>query len=385
MLITESSALRDFCAAVSTAPFIAVDTEFIRERTYWPKLCLVQISDGEESAAIDALAPGIDLSSLFDLMRNQSVLKVFHSAGQDINVFHTVMSAVPAPVFDTQLAAMVCGFGDQPAYATLVMELTGERIDKASQMTDWSRRPLTERQISYAISDVTHLVTIYKALYGRLEETGRREWVSEEIARLADASAYETDPMEQWRKVRIRRPSRKALVVLREVAAWRERVAQRRDMPRGWVLKDESMAEIAANQPETIEQLERVRGVSARFAEGKDGQALLGAVRRALSLPGEEWPELPSGAPLLNGNSTIVALLQALLKISSDTHGVAPALIANRRDLEMLAENDDAEVPALKGWRRSLFGADALRLKHGKLALTGTGHEAVAVDLDGKR
>lgn len=383
MLITSSDELSSFCARLAGQPFIAVDTEFLRERTYWPKLCLVQIAVDGDAAAIDTLSPGIDLTPLFDLMRDSAVLKVFHSASQDMSVFHTVMSDVPRPIFDTQIAAMVCGFGEQPAYASLVQSLLNQRIDKASQMTDWSRRPLTERQISYALSDVTHLIDIYRLLKKRLDDSGRSAWVEQEVESLLDPSNYVMEPSEQWKRVRIRRPTRKALAVLREVASWREKTARQRDLPRAWVIKDESIAEIAANQPATPDQLERVRGINSRFAEGRDGRAVLDAVKRALSLPEEEWPELPARSRRQDVSDTLVALLQALLKIRSDDNGVAAGIVANRKELEQIALDDSADVRALQGWRREVFGEDALRLKHGKLAITSDGANAVAVRMNG--
>lgn len=380
MLITNSGELEKYCRRFTEAEFVTVDTEFLRERTYWPQLCLVQVADREQAVAIDVLAPGLDLGPLYRLMREPDVLKVFHSCDQDMAVFHYVMGDVPAPVFDTQIAAMVCGFGEQPGYAALVSSMTGHSIDKASQMTDWSRRPLTDRQIDYAIGDVTYLIPVYDELRERLRTNGRRDWVAEELARVGLASNYENDPLQQWRRVRIRRPTRKTLAVLREVAAWRERVAQQRDLPRGWVLKDESVAEISATHPSTTGQLERVRGVSRRLAEGRDGAAVLDAVRRALASPSETWPDVPRRRkPESEGADTLVALLQALLRIRSEEHEVAPALIANRRDLELIAGDDDAEVPALSGWRRKLYGDEALKLKHGEISLRGDGNRAVVV------
>ncbi len=383
MLITSSDELKAFCESVSDHPYITVDTEFIRERTYWPKLCLVQVAVEGKAAAIDALAPDIDLNPLFDLMRNENILKVFHSPGQDLSVFHTVMQDVPSPIFDTQIAAMVSGFGEQPAYATLVYSLLGEQVDKASQMTDWARRPLTERQIKYALSDVTHLVKVYELLREKLEATGRTKWVEQELETLVEPSSYVSDPDEQWRRVRIRRPTSKALAVLREITRWRENVAQERDRPRAWIIKDESLAEIAATQPASVDQLERVRGVTSKFAEGRDGRDILAAVDRALESPQSEWPEVArrNGKPDIS--DTLVALLQALLKICADENDVATGIVANRRELEAIATNDQADVRAMKGWRREVFGDDALRLKHGKLAITSNGADAIAVSMNG--
>lgn len=384
MLITSSDELASFCQSVSGYSFVTVDTEFVRERTYWPKLCLVQVAADDKAAAIDALAPNIDLTPLFDLMLNRDILKVFHSPGQDLSVFHTVMNDVPQPIFDTQIAAMVCGFGEQPAYASLVNGLLGEQVDKASQMTDWARRPLTDRQISYALSDVTHLIKVYELLREKLVASGRTPWVDQEIASLIEPSSYMSEPDEQWRKVRIRRPTRKALAVLREVARWRENVAQERDRPRAWIIKDDSLAEIAATQPSSMEQLERVRGVTPHFAEGRDGQAILAAIDRAIESPESEWPDVAKRNGRPDVSDTLVALLQALLKIRADENEVATGLVANRRELEQIAIDDDADVRAMKGWRREVFGDDALRLKHGKLAITSNGNGAIAVSMNGR-
>lgn len=362
---------------------MAVDTEFVRERTYWPKLCLVQVAADDKAAAIDALAPDIDLTPLFDLMLNRDILKVLHSPGQDLSVFHTVMQDVPQPIFDTQIAAMVCGYGEQPAYASLVYSMLDVQLDKASQMTDWARRPLTDRQISYALSDVTHLIKVYEILREKLEASGRTPWVDQEIAAMMDPSTYVSEPDEQWRKIRIRRPTRKALAVLREIARWREHAAQDRDRPRGWIIKDDSLAEIAATQPASVEQLERVRGVTERFAEGRDGRAILDAISDALESPESEWPDITRRNGKPDVSDTLVALLQALLKIRSDENDVATGLVANRKELEQIAINDEADVRALKGWRRDVFGQDALRLKHGKLAITSNGSGAIAVNMNG--
>jgi ribonuclease D len=383
MLITSTAELRSFCETVARHPYVAVDTEFIRERTYWPQLCLVQVAVDGHAAAVDALADGIDLDPLFDLMRNQDVLKIFHSPGQDLSVFHTVMNSVPTPIYDTQTAAMVCGFGEQPAYATLVLELLGERVDKASQLTDWARRPLTDRQIEYAISDVTHLVKVYQMLRDRVEQSERSDWVEQETASLLNPSAYISEPDQQWKRIRIRRPTRKALAVLREVAGWRERVAQSRNRPRAWIIRDDSLAEIAATQPLTAVQLERVRSVTPKLAEGRDGRDILEAVTRAVNLPESDWPELPARNGRNEASDTLVAVLQALLKIRADQNGVATGLVANRKDLELIARDDEADVRALSGWRREVFGEDALRLKRGQLAITSDGSEAIAVCMNG--
>ena len=377
MLITDTRALVDFLGRLEGAPYVAIDTEFLREKTYWPKLCLVQLAFGEDAAAIDALAPGIDLAPLFGLLDDRDVLKVFHSAAQDMEVFWKVAGRLPAPIFDTQVAAMVCGFGEQAGYATLASRLAGADLDKASQLTDWSLRPLSSRQIKYALSDVTHLCTIYDKLSAQVGENGRATWVSEEMAALTSEDRYLAEPREAWRRIRIRRPSRRALAVLREVGAWRERKAQQRDLPRNWVLRDEALVEIATHSPRTVKDLERVRGLSAAAARGRDGQALLAAVGEALALSEDQWPELPPRRAPVRGHETLVALLQALLRLRCEAQGVAPRLVATRDELELLAvlddPSDEPDLRLLKGWRRDLFGDDALALKDGRLALTGEG------------
>jgi ribonuclease D len=373
VLITNSGDVAEFCARAAKSDFVTVDTEFVREKTYWPVLCLVQIATRDEAVAIDPLADNIDLAPVYDLMKDSSVLKVLHSASQDMQIMFTASGSMVEPVFDTQIAAMVSGYGDQPAYATLVQRITGETIDKRSQMTDWSRRPLTDHQIEYAIGDVTHLIAIYDRLIEELEKSGRTAWAHEEMGHLRDESLYDVDPRELWRRVRLRRPSRRALAVLREITAWRETSAQRRNIPKGWVCRDEALAEIALNTPQTPVALERVRGINERFAHGRDGKALLEAVKIGLEIPEDECPEIDKGRAPLRGHETLVALLQALLKLRSDENGVAAQLIANRKDLDRIATEDEPDVRALSGWRRKIFGDDAVALKNGQIALTADG------------
>lgn len=373
MLITNSADIADFCARAAKSEFVTVDTEFVREKTYWPILCLIQIATREEAVAIDPLAKGIDLGPVYDLMRNTSVLKVFHSASQDMQIMFNASGGMVEPVFDTQIAAMVSGYGDQPAYATLVQRIVGETIDKRSQMTDWARRPLTDNQVDYAIGDVTYLIDVYDKLNEQLEDAGRTTWAHEEMGHLRDKDLYDVDPRELWRKVRLRRPTRRALAVLREITEWREVSAQNRDIPKGWICRDEALAEIALNTPETPAALERVRGVNERFANGRDGRALLEAVQIGLDVPDDECPDPEKGRPPLRGHETLVALLQALLKLRSDENGVAAQLIANRKELDRVATEDEPDVRTLSGWRREIYGNDALALKRGEIALTADG------------
>ncbi|MDP6824411.1 MAG: ribonuclease D [Dehalococcoidia bacterium] len=371
MLITDSRDLAAFCKRLEGAPYVAVDTEFLREKTYWPKLCLVQIAYDDEAAAIDPLARDIDLDPMFNLMDDESVLKVFHSASQDMEVFFSIAGRVPEPVFDTQVAAMVAGYGEQVGYATLASQIAGVTLDKSSQLTDWSLRPLSDRQIQYALGDVTHLCTIYEDLEDRLEESGRTSWVSEEMAALTDISSYRADPREAYRRVRIRRPNRKALAVLREVVAWREETAQRRNLPRNWVIRDDALVEIATHAPKNVADLGRVRGLRGNAAKGRDGEALLQAVQRALDMRQSEWPEIPPRRPPIRGHEALVALLQTLLRLRCEDHDVAPKLVATRDELDRIATTNDENLRPLQGWRYELFGKDALDLKAGRLGLTG--------------
>ena len=384
MLITESRALAAFCERLAGAPYVAVDTEFLREKTYWPKLCLVQLAHGDLAAAIDTLAPGIDLAPLFDLLAKPGVVKVFHSASQDLEVLFYATRRLPAPIFDTQVAAMVAGYGEQVGYARLAAEIAGATVDKASQFTDWSRRPLSDRQVAYALADVTHLCAIYETLAAQLAASGRASWVGEEMAALTDPATYAADPRAAYLRIKVRRPSRKTLAILREVAAWREEAAQQRDLPRRWVLRDEPLVEIASHAPRDAAALARVRGLDERLARGRDGQALLAAVRDALATPEAEWPAPPERDRRRAGDESLIALLQTLLKLCCERHDVAPKLVASRDELARIAAEPTADLRPLKGWRRELFGADALALAQGRLALTGAGDTVRTVRLDGE-
>ena len=369
-LITDTEALAAFCARQKSAEFVAVDTEFMRERTYWPILCLAQVTGPDETVAIDPLAPGLDLAPLLDLMADPAVLKVFHAARQDLEIFHQLSDKVPHPVFDTQIAAMVCGFGDAVSYETLVRRLAGAGLDKASRFTDWAQRPLTERQIKYALADVVHLRTVYDRMQQILGKNGRAGWFAEEMQNLVDPAIYRTDPEEAWRRFRLRGPAdRRFLGVLKAVAAWRERAAQQRDLPRGRIMKDEAVLEIAAHAPKTIEQLARTRSLGRGVAEGKLGQEILDAVAQGLADPNPP-PAISGKTEPPPGIGPLIELLRVLLKQRVEDSKVAQKLIATSDDLEAIAADDNAPVPALSGWRRELFGNDALALKHGRLALT---------------
>jgi ribonuclease D len=369
-LITDSAALAGFCERQRRAEFVAVDTEFMRERTYWPILCVVQVAGPEAAAAIDALAPGLDLAPLLALMEDPAVIKVFHAARQDLEIFFQLSGDVPHPVFDTQIAAMVCGFGDAVSYETLVRKLAGAHVDKTSRFTDWAQRPLTDRQIRYALADVVHLRTVYERLQQVLAQNGRAEWFAEEIAALVDPAIYRNDPDEAWRRFRLRGGGdRRFLGALRALAAWRERAAQQRDLPRGRIMRDEAVLEIAAHAPKTIEALARTRSLGKGVAEGKLGQEILDAITAGLADPNPP-PAIPAKAEPPPGIGPLIELLRVLLKQRCEDFQVAQKLIASADDLEAIAAADDAPVPALAGWRRQVFGEDALALKHGRLALT---------------
>ncbi|MBF0373283.1 MAG: ribonuclease D [Alphaproteobacteria bacterium] len=376
-LITDSAELAALCTRLSTASFITVDTEFMREKTYWPQLCLVQVAGPDEAVAVDPLAEGMDLAPLFELLANPAVLKVFHAARQDIEIFHHLSGKIPAPLFDTQVAAMVCGFGDAVGYETLAAQLARARIDKSLRFTDWMQRPLTDRQLHYALSDVTHLRVAYEKLRRRLDRNGRLSWLDEEMAQLTDPVTYDGDPEDSWRRLKPRSSSPRFLAILRELAAWREREAREKDLPRQRLVRDEALMEIAASAPTTVDDLARTRGMSRGTAEGRFGQAMLAAVTRAQALPEEQCPTPPERVDLPRGMGPVVDLLKVLLKLKCDEHDVASKLVASSSDIDAIAADDEAPVPALHGWRRQVFGEDALRLKHGRIGL--------ALAPDGKR
>ncbi len=380
-LIADSRELAAFCERQAHAEFIAIDTEFMRDTTYWPLLCVVQIAGPDEAAAIDMLADGLDPAPLFALLTDAQILKVFHSARQDMEIFFYLLGRLPGPIFDSQVAAMVCGFGDSVAYQTLARRLAGARIDKSSRFADWSHRPLTQRQIDYALADVTHLRPIYEKLRKKLKHNGREAWLSEEMAVLTDPDTYRLDPARAWRRLKPRSTDRAFLAVLQALAAWREREAQRRDTPRNRVIRDEQLLDIAAHKPEAPEQLARTRGLRQDFAQGRMGQAILAAVAEGLAVPEGARPR-PVARPEPNVDAgPLVELLRVLLKLKCQEHHVAQKLVASAADLEMIALDDNAPVPALSGWRRELFGEAALALKRGELALSADGNEIALIRL----
>lgn len=369
-VIATTAALEKFCAEAMTARYVTVDTEFMRENTYYPKLCLLQIASAVDAVLVDPLADGIDLAPVFALMAAPQVLKVFHAARQDIEIFVHLSGAVPAPIFDTQIAGMACGFGDAISYDRLVKSVVGVEIDKSSRFTDWARRPLGDRQLTYALSDVTHLRLVFEALEERLRANGREPWLADEMAVLTDPATYVVAPEDAWRRLKLRNPKPRTLAVLRELAALRENEARRRDLPRNRVLRDEVLTEIAASVPSTPEELARARSISDNVAKGKLGQGILEAVRRGANSDRNSWPRPPAATPPRRGREPVVELLRVLLKLKAEEHGVAQKLIANMADLDLIADDDDADVPALSGWRREIFGDAAIALKHGGVALT---------------
>lgn len=368
-LITTTAGLEALCSRLQDETFVTVDTEFMRERTYWPELCVVQLGGSQEVAVVDAQAAGIDIGPLGSLLAREQVMKVFHAARQDIEIFVLRFGKVPRPLFDTQVAAMVAGFGDQVGYDSLVSSLTGGSIDKAHRFSDWSARPLSAAQIAYAAADVTWLRPVYEKLRARLEHEGRLEWVAEELATLADASTYRPDPETMWERLRPRTSNRRYLGMLKALAAWREREAQRINIPRQRLLKDETLLEIAAMMPDGPAALLRARGVSKGFAEGRSGASLLAAVKAAKEVPDDALPEPARGRDGPRPSPALVSLLKVLLAAKCEEHHVAPRLVASSEDIESLAADDGAEVPALHGWRRTVFGEDALALRAGRVAL----------------
>lgn len=368
-MITTTTALAAFCQAHSKTEFVTVDTEFMRERTYWPKLCLIQLGGPDETVAVDPLAEGIDLAPLFELMHNPNVLKVFHAARQDVEIFYNLTGKVPAPMFDTQVAAMVCGFGEAASYETLAGQLANAKIDKSSRFTDWASRPLTDKQIDYALADVSHLRVVYTRLRDQLQKSGRAEWVAEEMADLTAVSTYHIEPAEVWRRFKWRADKPRLRVLLKELAAWRELEAQRLNVPRGRVVRDEAIMEIAYHPPENARDLARIRGLGQGFADSRQGKEVLEAVQRAMAAPIDQCPAGEPKRPMPQGLGAVIDLLKVLLRHVADEHDVAAKLIATTNDLEQIAANDQADTAALKGWRFDLFGQLALQLKRGELAL----------------
>lgn len=383
-IVETNQDLQAFVAELGAAPYLALDTEFLRDQTYYPRLCLIQVAAPGIEGIIDPLAAGMDLAPFYALIGRPDIVKVMHAARQDIEIFFLQGGVLPDPLFDTQIAAMVAGFGDAASYETLARKIAHVEIDKSARFTDWSHRPLSKRQLEYALADVTHLRVIYEWLKARLEKTGRTAWVAEEVAALQDPSLYRLDPDQAWKRLKPRTTNKRFLAVLAALAAWREREAQARDIPRGRVLKDEALTEIAAHPPETPEALERIRAVPKGFANSRMGKGLMEAILQGASAPP------PEGAVAENRQQrrrrepspAVVDLLKTLLRLRAEAAHVAPRLIANADEIERLAAGDDDDLPALHGWRLEVFGKDAIALRKGDLAIAVENGEAVVVELE---
>jgi ribonuclease D len=381
LTITTTADLKAFCKKLESAPFIAVDTEFMRETTYWPKLCLIQAASSTDAACIDPLAEDLDLAPFLALLANPSIQKVFHAARQDVEIFNN-LGVLPRPMFDTQIAAMAAGYGEQVAYDALVRSMLKIDLDKSSRFTDWARRPLSDNQLTYALADVTHLAAIYPKLHASLEKAGRLHWVETEMANLTEPALYDTSPENAWKRLKPRKTQPKYLSVFKAVAAWREATAQQRDQPRSRILKDEAIDEVATQVPTDADGLNRLRSVPKGFAGSRFGPDLIEAVKAGLANPDSHAPAIETrGPPPGPGAGAIVELLKVLLKARSEDAKVASKLIATMSDLEKIANDDNADTPALEGWRREAFGEDALRLKRGELALVLDGARVRVVEV----
>ncbi|WP_296080159.1 ribonuclease D [uncultured Agrobacterium sp.] len=381
-MIETTAALADACKELAKSEFVTIDTEFLRETTFWPQLCLVQMASPTLEVLVDPMAKGIDLTPLFELMADPNVVKVFHAARQDIEIIYHLGGLIPHPIFDTQVAAMVCGFGDSISYDQLVQKTKNVQIDKSSRFTDWSRRPLSEKQLDYALADVTHLRDVYLALKAQLEREGRSSWLKEEMDILEARETYDMHPDDAWLRLksRLRKPTE--LAILKFVAAWREREARSRNVPRSRVLKDDAIFEIAQQQPKDAEALSRLRTVPKGWERSTSGTAIIETVNAALALPKADMPQAPRHSHSPEGSGAAVELLKVLLKLSADKHGVAAKVIANSEDLDKIAsEGEKAEVQALSGWRRELFGEPALKLIRGEVALRFAGKKVEAVEM----
>ena len=366
-LITTTNSLSELCNKLKESEYVTVDTEFIREKTYWPDLCLIQIADNKNAAVVDVLSPNINIEPLLNIMHDPKILKVFHAARQDLEIFFKLTNRLPQPLFDTQIAAMVCGFGDSVGYDTLVNKITGKIIDKSSRFTDWSLRPLTQKQINYALGDVTHLRLVYENLNQHLLEGDRSEWLREEVEKLNDTSIYQTSPPDAWKRIKSRNTNPRFLGVLKELASWREKEAQKKNIPRNHVIKDEALVEIAHSTPKSLKNLTRIRGLGQRTAEGYVGQSLLKAVEVGENIPSNQCPQVPRRPSIPKNIGPITDYLKVLLKMKCDEHGIAQKLIANSADIEKLAAfGSKAGVAAISGWRKNLFGEDAINLIEGR-------------------
>ncbi len=381
MLITDQQTLEKFCADVQNSSYLTVDTEFLREKTYYPKLCLIQISDPDKNAAaIDPLAEGIDLAPVFELLFDPDILKIFHAGRQDMEIFFNLCTKVVAPLFDTQIAAMVCGYGDSVGYDNLVRNITNNSIDKSSQFTDWSHRPLSDKQIHYALGDVTHLVDVYESLAQELEKKDRMSWVFEEEGVLSNPETYQNNPANSWKRIKIKTPKARTLQILKYLAEWREKRAQKKDIPKSWVLRDDTLADMAGQAPSNVKQLSKIRNVSPALAGGRVGGDLLKLIKKAMDSDPDTWPQPTKKRKLPPHAAASVDVLKMLLKVQSQQHGVAAKLIANIDDIEAIALNE-SETKALQGWRLDIFGRDAIALKNGELAIGMKDNKIVKIEI----
>jgi ribonuclease D len=363
-MITTTESLSALCSSLATEEFITVDTEFMRESTYWPDLCLIQVAGETRNGLIDPLAPELDLQPFFDLMNNAGVLKVFHAARQDIEIMVHRAGIVPHPVFDTQIAAMVCGFGDQVGYEAIVRRLAKEQIDKSSRFTDWSRRPLSDKQLAYALADVTHLRIVYEHLKTELDKTGREHWLREEMDILTNPATYRTEPEDAWKRIKVRLKSKKQLGVLVAVSAWREREARDRNVPRSRVIKDDAVAEIAVQIPQSKEALNGLRALPKGMSGSRIGDAILKAVKEGLEIDPKSLPAPDNGRDDSSDQAQAAAeILKLALKVVCEKEGIAPKLVASSSDIEAIAEDDNADVHMMHGWRRELFGFERGRVR----------------------
>ena len=380
-VITKTSDLAALCARLARHPYVAVDTEFMRETTFWPKLCLIQMAGPEDAACVDPLAPGLDLAPFHALMADAKVVKVFHAARQDVEIVYVMGKIIPHPLFDTQVAAMVCGFGESISYVNLVKQLTNADIDKTSRFSDWARRPLSEKQLEYALGDVTHLCDVYLKLKAELDQTGRAHWLEQEMAVLEDPASYETKPEDSWRRLKAKVRGRKGLAVLIELAAWRERAAQSQDVPRSRILRDEQLYDIANQMPTEVGQLAEMRSLSTGFARSGRAKEIIDCVNAGLKRDLKSLPAQQQNVVVPPEKQALVDLLRVLLKASAARNRVAPRLIADTEDIERIAVERAPDVPALRGWRRELFGEDALRLRAGELAISVEGGQVITVPI----
>jgi ribonuclease D len=380
-VITKSDDLKNLCERLKFSSYITVDTEFMREHTYWPILCLIQVGTPEEAHAIDPMAAGLDLTPFYDLMSDANILKVFHAARQDIEIFVHQTGRVPHPIFDTQVAAMVCGFGDSAGYETLVSRLANAQLDKSARFTDWAQRPLTSRQVDYALGDVTHLCVVYEKLAALLAENGRVGWLDEEMATLERVETYRTEPEEAWLRLKTRNRNRRFLGMVKSLAAWREREALTRNVPRGRILKDDTLLELAALRPTGLDELDKVRGISKRYSSEPAGGELLAVITTALKMPDNDLPPAPPH-PATQATGPETELLKLFLRIKGQEHGVAAKLIATTDQLEELAAGKDAENPVLKGWRWEIFGKEALAVLKGKMGFAFKNGSLMTFPLD---